>query len=109
MLQQWLFPQINYDFENFVFQPDGAPLHWHRHIRSFLNKTLPQRWILAQNPKIWHYTSGRQDHQTLHSAIFSWGHIKDGNRLVTPRSEFPEFFQHVFYVLEKYHVLLLFL
>ena len=30
MLQQWIFPQINKNFENFIFHQDGASQHWHR-------------------------------------------------------------------------------
>ena len=44
LLEQWLFPRINEDFENFTFQQDGAPLSWHRDVRSFPSETLTQRW-----------------------------------------------------------------
>ena len=30
-----VFPPINDNFENFIFQQDGAPPHWHRSVRSF--------------------------------------------------------------------------
>ena len=36
MLQDWLFPQPNKDSENFIFQQDGAPPHWHNQVRRFL-------------------------------------------------------------------------
>ena len=41
MLQDWLFPQLNEDFEDFIFQQDGAPPHWHNQVRRFRNETLP--------------------------------------------------------------------
>jgi hypothetical protein len=45
MLQKWLLPQINKDSGDFIFQQDGAPPHWHRDVRHFLNQSIPQRWI----------------------------------------------------------------
>ena len=56
MLQNWLFPRLNND--NLIFQQDGAPPHWSRQVRQFLNETLPNRWI------------GRQGADDL--ALFSW-------------------------------------
>ncbi|XP_062820735.1 uncharacterized protein LOC103282930 isoform X1 [Anolis carolinensis] len=58
MLQNWLFPQLRDDCDDFVFQQDGAPWHRHPQVRRFLNATLPQRWIGHTGP---------QD-----SALFSW-------------------------------------
>jgi hypothetical protein len=43
--QNWLLPQKSEDSEDFIFQQDGAPPHWHRDVRRFLNESLPQRWI----------------------------------------------------------------
>jgi hypothetical protein len=40
MLQNWILPQINEDSEDFTFQQDGAPPHWHRDVRRFLNESL---------------------------------------------------------------------
>jgi hypothetical protein len=45
MLQKWFLPQMNEDSGDFIFQQDGAPPHWHRDVRRFLNQSLPQRWI----------------------------------------------------------------
>ena len=45
MLQTWLLPQMSEDSEDFIFQQDEAPPHWHRDVRYFLNESLPQRWI----------------------------------------------------------------
>ena len=41
MLTEWLLPQLNEDSPDL----DGAPPHFHRHVREFLNQHLPQRWI----------------------------------------------------------------
>jgi hypothetical protein len=43
MLISWLMPQLRED--NFIFQQDGAPPHWHREVRNYLDANLPQRWI----------------------------------------------------------------
>jgi hypothetical protein len=40
VLQNWLLPQINEDSEDFILQQDGAPPHWHRDVRCFLNECL---------------------------------------------------------------------
>jgi hypothetical protein len=51
MLQDWLFPQLNEDSEDFIFQQDGTPPHWHNQDRRFPNETLPQLWIGRTGPK----------------------------------------------------------
>jgi len=45
MLTEWLLPQMNEDSADFILQMDGAPPHFHRHVREFLNQHLRQRWI----------------------------------------------------------------
>ncbi|PSN30867.1 hypothetical protein C0J52_26252 [Blattella germanica] len=45
MLQNWLLHE-----ENFIWQQDGAPPHWSRHVRQYLNEILPNRWIGRQGP-----------------------------------------------------------
>ena len=78
MLQNWLFPKLNERADNFIFQQDGAPPHWHNNVRHFLNDTLPQRWIGRTGP---------QD-MALHSwpprspditpcDFFLWGYVKE--------------------------------
>jgi len=42
MLQNWLLPQMSEDSEDFIFQKDGAPSHWHQDVQCFLNESLPQ-------------------------------------------------------------------
>ena len=37
MLQNWLLPQMSEDSDDFIFQRDGAPPHWHWDVRNFLN------------------------------------------------------------------------
>ena len=42
MLQDWLFPQLNEDSEDFIFQQDRVPPHWHNQVHRFLNTLGPQ-------------------------------------------------------------------
>ncbi|KAG8251768.1 hypothetical protein J6590_072609 [Homalodisca vitripennis] len=43
MLQNWLFPQLQADSGDFIFQQDGAQPHWHNNVRQLLNNTLLDR------------------------------------------------------------------
>jgi hypothetical protein len=47
MLQTSIFPVIRELFgdERFHLQQDGAPPHYHRDVRAYLDDTLPGRWI----------------------------------------------------------------
>jgi len=43
MLTTWFMPQLEHDSTDFVYQLDGAPCHYHRNVRNFLDETLPHR------------------------------------------------------------------
>jgi len=43
MLTDWLLPQLNEDSADFISLMAGAPPHFDRHVREFLNQHLPQR------------------------------------------------------------------
>ncbi|KAJ8882040.1 hypothetical protein PR048_018528 [Dryococelus australis] len=45
MLELWLMAQLEIDSEDFILQLDGAPPHFHRDAREFLNHRLPNQWI----------------------------------------------------------------
>ncbi|KAJ4426590.1 hypothetical protein ANN_26388 [Periplaneta americana] len=45
MLQNWLFPQLEDDSDDFIFMEDGDPPHFSNHVRCYLNDTIPGRWI----------------------------------------------------------------
>ena len=45
MLQLWLMPQLQEDSEDFIFQQDGAPPHFHFDVRAHLSANLLGRWI----------------------------------------------------------------
>lgn len=58
---------------NVIFQQDGAPLHFHRDVTTFLNNTFPERWIGRGGPTAWPPRS-----PDLTPLDFSaWGVIKD--------------------------------
>jgi len=78
MLTEWLLPQLNEESADFILQMDGAPPHFHRHVREFLNQHLPQLWI----------GRGTDDDQMLLAwplrsrdatprDFFLWGYVKD--------------------------------
>jgi hypothetical protein len=45
MLESWLLPQLNTNYDDYILQLDGAPPHFHRNVRVLLNRVPPQRWI----------------------------------------------------------------
>jgi len=45
MLENWLMPQLNEDSNDYIFQQDSSPAHYHKDVRGYLNRNLPQRWI----------------------------------------------------------------
>jgi hypothetical protein len=47
MLRDTVLPQLQreHDNDDFLFQQDGAPLHYAITVRKFLNERLPNRWI----------------------------------------------------------------
>ena len=78
MLQQWLFPQIMEDSQDFIFQQDGAPPHWHLHVRDYLNESLPHRWIGrgADADQALHFWPPRSPDLTP-CDYFLWGYVKE--------------------------------
>ncbi|KAJ4447157.1 hypothetical protein ANN_09158 [Periplaneta americana] len=46
MSEQWLVPQLRQDLDDdFIFQQDGAPPHFHNAVRAYLNTEMSDRWI----------------------------------------------------------------
>ena len=78
MLQNWLFTLLQADSNDFIFQQDGAPPHWHLGVRAFLNENMPQRWIGRRGAKdlalcAW---PARSPDLTV-CDFFLWGYVKD--------------------------------
>ena len=47
LLQEYAIPRIQEMFRNdeWYFQQDGAPPHYHRDVRAYLDRHLPNRWV----------------------------------------------------------------
>ena len=75
LLQQSVMPSIREDFEQeeFYFQQDGAPPHYHRDVRFFLDRILPNRWIGRRG--FVEYPPRSPDLTPLD--FFLWGYLKD--------------------------------
>ncbi|GFQ65292.1 DUF4817 domain-containing protein [Trichonephila clavata] len=75
LLQQYVIPSIREDFEpeEFYFLQDGAPQHYHRDVRSFLDGILPNRWIGRRG--FVEYPPRSPDLTPLD--FFLWGYLKD--------------------------------
>ena len=57
--------KMNEDSDDYVFQQDGCPDHFHNEVRDYLNTNLPERWIGRRSPD-------------LRLCDFSlWGFVKD--------------------------------
>jgi len=56
-----------------IFQHDGAPAHFQRDVRRFLNEHYPDRWIGRGGPIIWPPRS--PDLNVLD--FFLWGYVKN--------------------------------
>ena len=57
MLRDWLLPQLKEieDFQNgcLIFQQDGAPPHWKRDVREWLDENFPGSWVGRGGPIHW--------------------------------------------------------
>jgi hypothetical protein len=74
MLQEYFIPFLKQHqcLHLTVFQQDGAPPHFARDVKNFLNATFPQHWIGRGGHISWVPRS--QDLSPLD--FFLWGHIK---------------------------------
>ena len=97
MLQDYLLPYLQ--AKNIVhkvrFQQDGAPPHWSREVRSFLDRTFPEGWIgRGSNSVPWPARSP----DLSPCDFFLWGTIKDKVYKTKPRSlqELKEKIAHAF-------------
>jgi hypothetical protein len=69
MLENFAVPQIP---PGFIFQKDGAPLHFHRDVTTFLDETFSGRWVGRGGPTAWPPRS--PDLTTLD--FFAWGLLR---------------------------------
>lgn len=77
MLRNWLMPQLT-EVGDYLLQQDGAPLHWHRNVRNFLNEVLPIRWIgrAGPNDQVFLHWPPKSPDLTVCDFLL-WGYIKD--------------------------------
>ncbi|KAJ4425828.1 hypothetical protein ANN_27454 [Periplaneta americana] len=45
MFDQWLMPELEANSQNFIYQQDGAPPHFHHYIREYLDARIPHHSI----------------------------------------------------------------
>jgi transposase len=84
MLQQQIIPAIQAsrdDFEQVWFQQDGAPPHYSRQVRHYLDNVFPNRWIGRRGFIEWPARS--PDLSPLD--YFMWGYVKDRVYKTKPR------------------------
>ena len=58
--------------EKGYFQQDGAPLHYHRDVRAYLDGHLPNRWVGRRGST--EYPPRSPDLTPMD--FFKWGHVK---------------------------------
>ena len=78
--ENWLLPQLNTNYDDYIPQLDGAPTHPHFHgnVRVLLNRVLQQRWIgrAAKGDNHLLPWPPRSPDLTRHD-FFLWGFVKD--------------------------------
>lgn len=78
MLTEWLMPQLEEDLPNAIFQQDGAPPHYHHHVRKHLNDTRPGCWIgRTGNQDLAMLTWPPRSPDLTACDFFLWGFVKD--------------------------------
>lgn len=78
MLQNWLMPQMDEDSDDYIFQQDGCPTHFHYDVRDYLNTNLSQRWIGRFGPEdeaLMRWPPRSPD--LTPCDFFFWGFVKD--------------------------------
>jgi transposase len=105
MLMNWLLPQLREDGGNFIFQQDGAPPHWHRNVRHYLNEALPQRWIgRATNDDSVLIRWPPRSPDLTPCDFFLWGYVKDKVYVPPLTSDLDELKQRITRAVESINV-----
>jgi hypothetical protein len=53
MLQKFVVPQVEDLQPMVIFKQDGAPPHWGRIVRVYLDATFPNHWLGRDGPLAW--------------------------------------------------------
>jgi hypothetical protein len=75
MLTNWRFPQLD---EDYIYQQDGAPPHFHCEVRHYRNENLSHRWIgraVITDLSFHSWPSRSPDHTACD--VFLWGYVRD--------------------------------
>ena len=72
LLIRKVFPRLQTQRSDFVFQQDGAPPHRAKRVRAYLNRKCSNYWIGRQGPVDWPARSP----DLTPCDFFLWGHIK---------------------------------
>ena len=76
--KNWLLPQLNTNYDNYILQLDGAPPSFHRNVRVLLNCVLQQRWIGRAAKGDNHLLPWPPRSPNLTPCdLFLWGFVKD--------------------------------
>jgi hypothetical protein len=74
MMREEIMPEIREKFgDDCWFQMDGAPAHWARNVREWIEEQFPQRWIGRGGPINWPPRSP----DLTPPDFFLWGHLKN--------------------------------
>ena len=71
MLDEYLWPAVRY--KRLIFQHDGAPAHYERNVRNWLDHKFKNRWIGRRGPTEWPPRSP----DLTPCDFFLWGYLKD--------------------------------
>ena len=82
MLQSWFWPQVAEQADEIYFQQDGAPPHYSRQVRRWLDDKFPGVWIGRRGPIEWPARSP----DLTPCDFFLWGVLKDRVYGRNPRS-----------------------
>jgi hypothetical protein len=76
MLENCVLPTLRQwpNFRDIVLVQDGAPPHWARDVRAFLNEQFPMRWIGRDSPFI-RWPPRSPDLTPMD--FFTWGYMKE--------------------------------
>jgi hypothetical protein len=72
-LIEWLMPQLQEDIPHLIYQQDGAPPHFRKEVRPYLDERLRNRWIGRGGFMEWPPRSPDLTRMNL----FLWGFVKD--------------------------------
>jgi hypothetical protein len=96
MLQNWLFPQLQDELQNIIFQQDGAPPLFLNGVREYLNDFVPYRWIGRNGPNDFAFLRWPPRSPVLTPCdIFLWRYVKDRVYPSQLPTNLPEFSRRI--------------